>query len=186
MKILVVVDYQNDFVNGALGFEGAWRLDASIYSKVRDYIKSGNLVVFTLDTHESDYLSTREGRQLPIPHCIRKSQGWQLFGATGDLYEQIKDSNQVVTIQKSTFAVSPTSLIGHSLFNRRVGENEVTSIELCGLVTNMCVVSNAVAFQARFPNAQIVVWGSMVDSFDKELHKKTLDVLEGMQVKVIR
>lgn len=177
-KILVVVDYQNDFVNGSLGFHGAENLDEKIVSKIREYLSmKDGLVLYTMDTHQKNYLDTREGKQLPIEHCIDGTEGWQLFGKVGEL---LKDGVNSYMIKKATFGISPTDM------NSELFPAEVESVELCGLVTNMCVVSNAVVFQAKYPNAQIVVNANLCDSFSKELHEKTLDVLEGMQVRIIR
>lgn len=176
-RILVVVDYQNDFVDGALGFPGAEKLDAKIVKRIREYLDKGDSVFYTMDTHTNDYLNTREGKQLPIPHCIPGHQGWELYGEVGKL---LKDGVNAIMLKKATFGVSP-EVMNSDLFKFN---EPVESIELCGLVTNMCVVSNAVVFQAKFPNAQIIVDSDLCDSFDKDLHNKTLDVLRGMQVEV--
>lgn len=185
MKILVVVDYQKDFVDGALGFPGAELLDSRIVSKINEYADNNDMIVFTMDTHFKDYLDTREGKQLPIPHCIYDSEGWNLYGEVG---KRLNDSLNFIMIKKSTFGVSPDSLVDGSIFfeelKYRGGKDAVTSIELCGLVTNMCVISNVATFQACFPDAQIIVDSNCVDSFDKGLHNATLDVLRGMQVEV--
>lgn len=79
-KLLVVVDYQKDFVDGSLGFAGAEQLEGPICEKIEAYARSGGDVVFTFDTHEDDYLNTQEGKKLPVPHCILGSEGWQLYG----------------------------------------------------------------------------------------------------------
>ena len=81
-KLLVVVDYQKDFVDGSLGFSGAELLDAPIAAKIAAYHAAGDDVVFTFDTHTPDYLSTQEGRKLPAVHCVRGSEGWELYGET--------------------------------------------------------------------------------------------------------
>lgn len=178
-KILVVVDYQKDFVDGALGFPGAENLDLKIVERVNEYLKNDDYIFYTMDTHGSNYMETREGKQLPIPHCILGSDGWQLYGETGKL---LKDGVNSIMLKKQTFGVSPFDMTSE-LFNF---DEEIESIEIVGLVTNMCDISVAVTFQARFPNAQLIINANLVDSFDKVLHEKTLDVMEGMQMKVIR
>ena len=185
-RVLVVVDYQKDFVDGALGFPGADKLDKKILERIKEYYRNGEIVVFTFDTHHKNYLKTREGIQLPVPHCIKGTEGWELYGSTGGFYDFYKKEKNMIAIEKDTFGISPYSLVGNSKFNNAVDDANIVSVELCGLVTNMCVISNVVTMQARFPNAQIIVNSHLCDSFDKILHEKTLDVLEGMQVKVIR
>ena len=89
MKLLVVVDYQKDFVDGALGFSGAEKLDAGIAEKIRVYSQCGDYILQTMDTHQADYLSTREGKHLPVMHCLENSDGWQTYGQTAQAIAQV-------------------------------------------------------------------------------------------------
>ncbi|MDL2261158.1 isochorismatase family protein [Methanimicrococcus sp. OttesenSCG-928-J09] len=190
-KMLVVVDYQKDFVDGSIGFPGAELLDEGIANKVKQAAESGDsVIVYTMDTHSQDYLNTREGKALPVPHTIIETPGWDLYGKTGDAIQKAKkskvkaktDANVLVyELCKTTFGVSPEKML--DLFQKAGTDIEI--IEMVGLVTNMCVLSNVCVFQAAWPNAQIIVDSSLCASFDPELHQKTLDVLEGMQVKVV-
>ena len=175
-KILLVIDYQNDFVDGALGFPGAEKLDDGITKKIEESATNGYCIVYTLDTHYEDYLNTREGKALPVPHCIKDSFGWKPYGKTKETLEKYN----AICITKETFGVHPKNLMESALPDKDVDEIFIT-----GLVTNMCVISNACVFQARYPQAQIVVDSSLCASFDPILHEKTLDVLKGLQVKVI-
>ena len=186
MKILVVVDYQNDFVNGALGFENADKIDAGIAEKVR--AKDYDALVITYDTHKEDYLKTREGIALPVEHCIYGTEGHNLFGETRKAVAEAQKEKIGLHILKETFATSPAEMVGIiNDIERYFGKNaKVDTVEFVGLVTNMCVLSNVICFQGAFPNAQMVVHANLVDSFNKDLHNKTLDVLEGMQVQVNR
>lgn len=172
-KLLVVVDFQNDFVSGALGFEGADKLDKGIASKIRKYGK-GN-VIFTRDTHYDDYLQTREGKNLPVTHCIKDSTGYQIYGETA---AALKEAN-AIGFDKTSFGLKIDEHI------RSMLPPSVDEIEIVGLVSNICVISNAVIFQTEYPSANIIVDASLTDSFDKELHYKTLDILQGLQVNVI-
>ena len=174
MDCLFVIDYQKDFVDGALGFPGAEKLDAAIARRVREYGKGR--VWFTRDTHFADYLETREGRHLPVPHCLKGSDGWQNYGETARALEEV----EAVGIDKRTFAMD----IADPEILSRLPET-ADRIELCGLVSNICVVSNAVTLQSRYPLAQIVVDARLTASFDPDLHEKTLDVLAGLQVEVL-
>lgn len=186
MKILVVVDYQNDFVNGALGFKNADKIDAGIAEKVR--AKDYDALVITYDTHKEDYLKTREGIALPVEHCIYGTEGHNLFGETRKAVAEAQKEKIGLHILKETFATSPAEMVGIiNDIERYFGKDaKVDTVEFVGLVTNMCVLSNVICFQGAFPNAQMVVHANLVDSFNKDLHNKTLDVLEGMQVQVNR
>lgn len=176
-KLLVVVDYQKDFVNGSLGFKKAETLEKGIHAKVIEYLEKGDKVLFTYDTHEEDYLKTREGVNLPVVHCVDGSDGHGLYGSLKDF----EGDSRVMFLKKKSFGISP---LGMEEIKEKVGEN-VESIELVGVVTNICVISNAVAFQAQYINSDVIVDGSLCASFDDNMHEKALDVLEGLQIKVI-
>ena len=173
-RYLFVIDYQNDFVDGALGFPGAEKLDAGIAAKVRAY--GPGRVLFTRDTHFENYLDTREGRLLPVTHCIRGTEGWQLYGETAAACAAVN----APAIDKLVFGMDVTDPATAAVLPERADE-----IELVGLVSNICVVSNACVLQARYPEARIIVDASLTASMDPAMHEKVLDVLEGFQVKVI-
>ncbi len=173
-RYLFVIDYQNDFVDGALGFSGAEKLDAKIAAKVRAYGKGH--VLFTRDTHFENYLDTREGRNLPVIHCVKDSQGWQVYGQTAKALAEV----EAPAIDKLSFGMDVTDPATAAVLPEQADE-----IELVGLVSNICVVSNAVVLQSRYPEATILVDAACTDSFDKALHEKVLDVLAGFQVKVV-
>jgi len=176
-KLLVVVDYQKDFVNGELGFKKAETLENGIYNKVKSYLDNGDKVLFTYDTHGDNYLETREGVNLPVNHCILGTEGHELFGKINEF----KDANNTLHLNKEVFALSPESLIK---IRAELG-HLIEEVELLGVVTNMCVISNAVSMQTIFPNAKISVDASLCASFDDELHEKALDVIESIQIKVL-
>lgn len=173
-RYLFVIDYQNDFVDGALGFPGAEKLDEKIAAKVRAY--GNGHVLFTRDTHFENYLNTREGRNLPVKHCIKGSFGWEVYGETAKALSEV----EAPAIDKLVFGMDVTDPATAAVLPETADE-----IELVGLVSNICVVSNAVVLQSRYPEATIIVDAACTDSFDKALHEKVLDVLEGFQVKVI-
>ena len=131
-KLLVVVDYQNDFVNGSLGFEGAELLDERIAAKVEAYRAEGADIMYTMDTHGSGYLEMQEGKKLPVVHCQNGTEGWKLYGKTGEACKG------AMTISKHTFgSLDLAMLVLHKNYNYDV-------IEICGVVTNICVMANAV------------------------------------------
>lgn len=195
-RVLVVVDYQNDFVTGALGFESAKNLDEGIAALMKEYAEDENGVILcTFDTHEQNYLETQEGRKLPVEHCIKGTWGWELYGKTGEM--EIMYPMKCTRITKPTFASLKLADALKRLndypkdrekFND--GEdytfisNDIESITLVGVVTNMCVISNAVIAKAACPEAEIIIKKDLCDSFDKELHQKALDVMASMQMTV--
>ncbi len=172
-RYLFVIDYQNDFVDGALGFPGAEKLDGAIAAKIRQYGKGH--VLFTRDTHFEEYLNTREGKNLPVPHCIKGSHGWQCYGQTAQALQEV----DAPAIDKFSFGMDVSDPAVAAVLPAHADE-----IELVGLVSNICVISNAVVLQSKYPNATIIVDSACTDSFDKDLHAKTLDVLRGFQVTV--
>lgn len=173
-RYLFVIDYQVDFVDGALGFAGAEKLDRLIAEKILSY--GPGRVYFTRDTHFEDYLQTREGRNLPVVHCVRGTPGWQVYGQTAQALAQVG----AVAIDKLSFGMDVSDPATAAVLPERADE-----IELVGLVSNICVVSNAVTLQSKYPQAAIIVDAACTDSFDKGLHEKVLDVLQGLQVKVL-
>lgn len=172
MKALVVVDYQNDFVDGSLGFEGAKLLEPLIVERIAEYRRQGGRIIFTFDTHGENYLDTAEGRKLPVRHCIEGTEGHKLYGRVADcLYEDD------ILITKGTF--------GSLELAEFLAGKKYTEVELCGLVTDICVLSNAVLARAALPESRIVVDGRLCASADREAHEAALRVLKSVQVDVI-
>lgn len=175
-RALVVVDYQNDFVDGALGFEKAKALESGIAAKVEDVLLEGGRVFFTLDTHDDDtYLNTREGKYLPVKHCIKNSDGHKLYGSLSSFTKQ----DGVILVEKGGFgsAVLPDQI------REIMGVPDV--IQLCGIVTNMCVISNAVLLQTAFENTEIQIIEPLCASFDEPLHRAAIDVMRGLQMQIV-
>ena len=181
-RLLIVVDYQNDFVDGALGFEGAELLDGPIARKIDEYREAGDSIFFTFDTHHKNYLETQEGQKLPIPHCLEGSEGHALYGQVAT---KLQDSDDV--FMKPTFGSS-------ALFERLAKQQSIAdglgvqpyqSIELVGLVSNMCVLANAVIARTACPNTPIIVDAACTAAPDPETNEKALDILEGIQIEVI-
>lgn len=172
MKLLIVVDFQNDFVNGSLGFEKAVSLDKIIAEKIDKYHNEGNDVIFTFDTHYENYLDTQEGKKLPVSHCIKGTNGHKLFGETA---KKLTSKDKI--IEKEVFGSTELGLY--------LKDNFYEEIELVGLVSNICVISNAVIARTFSKESRIIVDASATSCFDEELNKKALDVMEGLQIDVI-
>lgn len=181
-RLLIVIDYQKDFVDGALGFEGAELLDAPIARKIDEYREAGDSVWFTLDTHHKDYLETQEGRKLPIPHCLEGSEGHELYG---EVAERLQESDTVFL--KPTFGSTALfeRLAKQQCIADGLGVLPYRSIELVGLVSNMCVLSNAVIARTACPDTPIIVDAACTAAPDPATNEKALDILEGLQIEVI-
>ena len=172
-KLLIVVDYQNDFVDGSLGFKKAEELDEKIYRKIKEYKERDDVVIFTFDTHDERYLESVEGKHLPISHCLKNTKGHDLFGKVASLFDKEED----IYFEKDTFP----SL---DLANYLKGQ-EFESVELCGLVSNICVLSNAIMVKASLPNVEIYVDKNLTASFDNKINEECMDILKGLHVNVI-
>ncbi|HZW48708.1 MAG TPA: cysteine hydrolase family protein [Bacillota bacterium] len=171
-KLLIVVDYQNDFVKGSLGFPEAVLLEAKIVDKIQQYRANGDDVIFTFDTHDTNYAQTQEGHFLPVAHCLCDTDGWKLYGAVAG-YRKAED----LSFAKTNFG-------SEALFDylRKV---PFLSIELVGVVSNICVLSNAVLAKTAAPETLVIVDASCVASNDKQLNAAALDVLQSLQIQVI-
>ena len=172
MKCLIVVDYQVDFVSGSLGNEAAAALEAGIAARIEAARQAGEDVIFTLDTHTPDYLATREGKYLPVPHCIQGTAGHGLYG-------------QVAQACQPGDAVFCKETFGSKALFVHLMEKGYEAVELCGVVTNICVISNAVLAKTALPEADVRVNAGLCDSNDPALHQKALDVMASFQVEIL-
>lgn len=168
-KCLIVVDYQNDFVSGSLGFEKAKTLELGIANKINSYHVNGDDVIFTLDTHYDDYMDSYEGKHLPVPHCIENTEGYKLYGSVADCV-----SGEDIVFRKTAF--------GSDALYEYLKTACYGSVELVGVVTNICVVANAVLAKTALPDADIIVDSALTASNDERLHNAALDTMEGMQI----
>ena len=168
MRYLIVVDMQVDFINGSLGSKDAEAIVPAVVEIVRGF--DGN-VIFTRDTHGEDYLSTREGRRLPVPHCIKGTAGHEICPELLPYAETVVD--------KETFG--STALAGII----RAGGEEIEEIVLLGLCTDICVISNAMLLKAEFPEAEITVVSSASAGVTPESHNTALSAMRAVQINVI-
>ena len=173
-KILVVVDMQNDFVDGALGTEEAVKIVPNVVKKIENF--KGDELFVTYDTHYDNYLETLEGKKLPVPHCIDGSFGHELNAEIKKALEG-REYKDVIKAGFGSFSMS------RSLKDRYPGEE--MEIELCGLCTDICVVSNALIMRAGFPNSKITVDASCCAGVTPESHKAALATMRACQIDVI-
>ena len=169
-KLLIVVDMQKDFVDGALGTNEAQQIVPAVVEKIRTF--DGEIIV-TYDTHEQDYMTTREGRFLPVPHCIRDTQGWQLNAEVAAALAE----RAYAVVEKPTFGAVTLPEVVQQL----AGEEEFT-VELIGLCTDICVVSNALLLKAAFPEADMTVDAACCAGVTPASHQAALTTMSFCQI----
>lgn len=169
-NILVVVDMQNDFIDGALGTKEAVLIVPAVEKKIREF---DGTVLFTRDTHETWYLNTQEGKHLPVPHCIRGTEGWQIRSELDAL-------RKTAPIDKDTFG--STDLAGELVAMNE--EEEIGSITFVGLCTDICVISNALLVKASLPEVPVLVDASCCAGVTPESHENALKAMEMCQIQI--
>ena len=168
-KLLIVVDMQNDFITGTLGSERAEKILPNVRAKVEEYKKNGDEIIFTRDTHYEDYLETQEGRRLPVIHCVSGSEGHEIASEL--------DTAGCVIFDKPTF--------GSLMLADLAAEGEYEEIEVCGLCTDICIVSNALILKARLPETKVKVDADCSAGVTDEGHRAALLTMKMCQVDVI-
>ena len=167
-KLLIVVDMQNDFITGALGTPEAQRIVPAVKAKIESYKQSNDKIIFTRDTHHDDYMATQEGQYLPVVHCIEGTQGHAIADGLGAEGCEILD--------KPNF--------GSLALAKQVAEGGYDEIELCGLCTDICVVSNALILKAQLPETKVTVDARCCAGVTEESHKAALLTMKMCQVSV--
>lgn len=171
MKLLVVVDMQNDFIDGSLGTREAVAIVPRVVEKMKNF---DGVILATRDTHPQNYLETREGRNLPVEHCIEGTKGWEI---RPEIEEMLKEQ----PVNKPTF--------GSLELGKRVCElnaqEPIESITLVGLCTDICVISNAMVLQAYLPEVPIAVDAACCAGVTPESHERALEAMKVCQIQVI-
>lgn len=165
-KTLIVIDMQKDFIDGALGTKEAQSIVENVKEKITQYRKNGDEIIFTRDTHQQNYLDTNEGKHLPVTHCIEGTEGWQIpaeLEVPGAIY-----------INKLSF--------GYTKWD----EYALEEVELVGLCTDICVVSNALILKAIYPEIKVSVDASCCAGVTPQSHEAALTTMEMCQVEVIK
>lgn len=165
MKALIVVDVQNDFITGALGSKEAVAIIPNVKKKIEEYVSAGNKVIFTRDTHSENYLNTNEGKNLPVVHCVEGTDGWKIVEGL--------DVPNCSYVNKPTFG-----WLGW-------GSHKFEEIELIGVCTDICVVSNALILKAMYPEIQITVDASCCAGVTPESHRAALTTMKSCQINVV-
>lgn len=170
MKILCVIDMQKDFVDGALGTPEAQGITENVAEKIRCCREKGYKIIFTRDTHPENYMDTLEGKNLPVPHCIKDSDGWQLHGS-------VPTEKEDIIIDKPTF--------GSTELCKALAGEKAEEIEVIGLCTDICVISNALMLKAHFPETPIIVDSSCCAGVTPESHGNALEAMKMCQISII-
>ena len=174
-KILVAVDLQNDFIDGALGTKEAEAIVPAAAARIREWREDGAEIFATLDTHEENYAETQEGKRLPVAHCIRGTEGWQLNPV---IREALGDC---ILVEKPTFG----SIRLPELIREKIGDGKGATIELIGLCTDICVVSNALLLKAAFPEATSQVSSGCCAGVTPEKHQAALETMASCQIDIL-
>lgn len=171
-KILIVIDMQNDFIDAALGTKEAVAIVEAVKEKIRSYPVED--VIATMDTHGEDYMQTQEGEYLPVPHCIKGTEGWQIRSDIAELL------GGAMIIEKPTFG---STELAETL--KALSEWETIELELIGLCTDICVVSNALLLKAAMPEVKISVDASCCAGVTPEKHLAALETMRSCQIQII-
>ena len=174
-KLLIVVDMQNDFIDGSLGTAEAQAIVPAVAARVRAAREAGEIVIATQDTHGEDYLETSEGKKLPVRHCIRGTDGWRI---RPEIQEALGDS---LILEKPTFG---SLRLPGAVAEAAEGADRL-SIELLGLCTDICVVSNALLLKANFPEAVLSVNRACCAGVTPEKHEAALETMASCQIDIV-
>ncbi len=169
MKALIVVDMQNDFIDGALGTKEAVAIVGKVKEKIAEYRKNGDTVIFTRDTHSENYMNTQEGKNLPVPHCIKGTKGWEISSEL-----EVGDS---LIIDKPTFG-------SKELAEHLAGTDDLDEVELIGLCTDICVISNAMLIKAFMTETKVSVDSLCCAGVTPESHSNALESMKMCQIEV--
>ena len=171
-KILIVVDMQNDFIDGALGTPEAVAILPNVKNKIETF---DGKIIFTRDTHTDDYMNTAEGKNLPVPHCIKDTHGWQIADA---LLPYTKDA---IIIDKPTFG----SIALAEYLQKENQKHPIDEVTLIGLCTDICVISNAMLTKAALPEITVSVDASCCAGVSPESHDRALEAMKPCQIQVV-
>ncbi len=177
MKVLIVVDMQNDFVTDALGTAEAVAIVPAVVERVKEAQKTGERIFFTRDTHESIYLQTQEGQKLPVEHCLRGSKGWEIVPQL----KALSEAPGVTVLDKPTFG---STVLGETL-RALDAEEHIEAITLVGLCTDICVISNALLAKAFLPEVPIRVEAACCAGVTPASHENALAAMKVCQIEVV-
>ena len=182
MKVLIVVDMQNDFITGALGTAEAASIVGNVIKRIES--SAGELILFTKDTHQDDYLSTPEGKKLPVPHCITGTEGWQINDAVFNAWRNNSNTIKLSALPDNTFTkpVFGSVELVDFLKSRMA---DITEVEILGLCTDICVISNAIMIKNAMPDIPISVNAACCAGVTPQSHAEALNVMKMCHIDVL-
>ncbi len=170
-KLLIVVDMQNDFVTGVLGSKDAKRIVPNVVKKVQEAKKQGVDIIFTQDTHKENYMETQEGKKLPVPHCMKGTKGWEIIPELAEI------AKECLCLEKPAF--------GCATMVHKTVRKKYEQIELVGVCTDICVISNAIIMKTALPEAEICVDASCCAGVTPESHENALQAMKMCQITIL-
>ncbi|MCL2564674.1 MAG: cysteine hydrolase [Defluviitaleaceae bacterium] len=175
MKVLIVVDMQNDFIDGSLGTAEALSIVDTVVRRIES--SRGELILFTKDTHQTDYLDTLEGKKLPVVHCIENTEGWQINASIENAWQKNNDTIRMSELPQNTF-IKPIfgSVDLVDFLKSRVCK--ISEIEILGLCTDICVISNAIMIKNTIPDIKISVNAECCAGVTPQSHKEALNIMK--------
>ncbi len=172
--ILIVVDMQNDFVDGALGSHEAVSILPAVTDKIRSH---AGKIIFTRDTHTADYMNTREGKHLPVPHCIKNTEGWEI---RDEVWKAAAGKPDVAVMDKPTFGSTELS----AYLSDYAKNHDLAEVTLIGICTDICVISNAMLIKAALPETDVTVDAACCAGVTPESHENALKAMQICQIKI--
>lgn len=177
-ETLIVVDMQNDFIDGTLGTKEAQAIVSNVAKKIKEYKDAGDKIYVTQDTHYEDYLDTYEGKHLPVEHCIANTDGWQL---NDEVYNVLKNTNATYILKHTFGSIELVNKIKEYISENNIDPKQ-HSIELIGLCLDVCVISNAVLIKTAFPESNVSINLDCTAAVTPETFNATKIVMKSLQI----
>ena len=182
MKVLIIVDMQKDFINGSLGTAEAVNIVSNIVKRMEN--SNGELILFTKDTHQEDYLNTAEGKKLPVPHCIVGTDAWMIDEAILNAWRNNSSTIRLPELHENTFAKSVFGSVDLVAF-LKARSADISEIEILGVCTDICVISNAIMIKNTMPETKINVNANCCAGVTPKTHDEALSVMKMCHIDVI-
>lgn len=170
MKVLLVIDMQNDFIDEALGTAEAVSIVPNVQKKIQKCVESGYEIIFTRDTHQDNYMETQEGQKLPVPHCIEGTHGWEISDKLTVGGAKVVDKPTFGSVELMNYLADK--------------ESEIEEVELVGLCTDICVISNAMLVKAAMPEVKVVVDSACCAGVTPGSHNNALEAMKMCQIEI--